>query len=415
MNARDRGIIRRLAGEWMEEATRPIQRERVRLWTANNDLAPERPMVWITEIPWAEFEGKVDALKVESTDEHARWLEGFMRKRLFTARCLKTDEVLEPLWRVGVAISGWGYGVATSENQIEQGASPIQSHHYKPVIADFADIEKLKMPTIRFDREETLKWWHHYDTLFGDILPVAVTGVQMAGGFTAWDNLVRWTGVTEALMDIYDRPEFIHALMRRITDVALSQMDQLEAMNLLAVGNSGCRIGSGAAGYTSQLPRADREEDEIRLLDQWGFATAQIFSDVSPEMHQTFALDYENEILGKCGLNYYGCCEPLHNKMDILRTVPRLRKISVSAWCDIAQCAHRASQKYVFSHKPNPAMLAEDAFNAPRAEEDMRRRLRESGDMPCEFIMKDISTVRGDVQRVIDWCAIAYRVCTEGK
>ena len=46
-------------------------------------------------------------------------------------------------------------------------------------------------------------------------------------------------------------------------------------------------------------------------------------------------------------------------------------------------------------------------------EQDMRERIEKSGDMPCEFIMKDISTVRGDVDRVIEWCDIASRVAKE--
>jgi hypothetical protein len=44
-------------------------------------------------------------------------------------------------------------------------------------------------------------------------------------------------------------------------------------------------------------------------------------------------------VFSGCGLNYYGCCEPLHNKMDILAKVPRLRKISISPWCDVARAA----------------------------------------------------------------------------
>jgi len=99
--------------------------------------------------------------------------------------------------------------------------------------------------------------------------------------------------------------------------------------------------------------------------------------------------------------------------MELMKTIPNLRKMSISAWCDVAKAAERAGRKYVFSHKPNPAMLAEDVFNAKRAEQDIRDRLKQSGDMPCEFIMKDISTVRGDAQRVIDWCRVAYDVCAE--
>jgi len=62
---------------------------------------------------------------------------------------------------------------------------------------------------------------------------------------------------------------------------------------------------------------------------------AQIFGEVSPAMHEEFALKYETEVMARCGLNYYGCCEPLHNKMHILAKAPRLRKVSISPWCDV--------------------------------------------------------------------------------
>lgn len=77
-------------------------------------------------------------------------------------------------------------------------------------------------------------------------------------------------------------------------------------------------MGSGAASYTDELPQPDFDPAHVRTIDPWGGATPQIFSDVSADMHDEFALRYEIEIMSRCGLNYYGCCEPLHNKMHIL-------------------------------------------------------------------------------------------------
>jgi hypothetical protein len=253
-----------------------------------------------------------------------------------------------------------------------------------------------------------------YQDLFGDILDVQICnwhGKQHF--FPAWDMVVSWTGVTEALMDLAMRPDYIHALMRRLTNWKLELMRQLEELNLLDYPHPLARVGSGGAGYTDELPQPDFDPDHIRLIDQWGGATPQIFSEVSPDMHEEFALKYENEVMEKCGLNYYGCCEPLHNKMHLMAKVPRLRKISISPWCDTAKAAENAAEKYVFSHKPNPAIMAEDKFNVERAEAELRKRLDESGDMPCEIILKDISTIRGDIDRVIAWCEMAYRVVTE--
>ncbi|MFO7821766.1 MAG: hypothetical protein R6V56_06935 [Lentisphaeria bacterium] len=408
----DREIIRGLAGELAEIGQLPKQQEKVRCWKALNGLKPERPMVWITELPWREVEDKVDALKPRSADESMRNLERRLRRKLFTAKELDVDEVLLPEFHVSMAIEGAGYGVEIKEEQIAQGESNIQSHHFEPAIKDMGDIEKIKMPNVRHNEEKSRHRLTFYEDLFGDILDVKLVGCRQHF-FNAWDNLVRWTGVTEALMDLVMRPDYIHALMRRLTDSFLMRMTQLEEQGLLAKPYPLDRVGSGGAGFTHELPREDYNPDHLRTIDQWGGATPQIFSEVSPEMHEEFALQYENEVMSRCGLNYYGCCEPLHNKMELMAKVPRLRKISISPWCDVAKTAENASEKYVFSHKPTPAIMAEETYNPERAEKDIRERLQKSGDMPCEFILKDISTIGGDIQRVIDWCRMATRVVKE--
>ena len=57
---------------------------------------------------------------------------------------------------------------------------------------------------------------------------------------------------------------------------------------------------------------------------------AQIFASVSPGMHWEFELEYAVEWYRRFGLNYYGCCEPLHDRLDYISRIPNLRKISMS-------------------------------------------------------------------------------------
>ena len=409
---KDWDILRRLAAELAEIGNRPEQKEKILLWTGLNDLKPERPMVWITEIPWGEIENDIEELTPQCSDEELIDIERHFRTKLFTAKYLECDEVFLPEFYVNKAIKGSDYGVEIEEKRIQQGQSNIQSHDYEPVIKDFEDIEKIKMPDIHHDQAETERRVAFYNDLFGDILDVKTTGPRQHF-FNGWDRVVRWTGVSEVLLDMAMRPDYIHALMRRLTDSFLSRMTQLEEQGLLDTEVPINRVGSGAAGFTNELPASGYDPDHVRTIDQWGGATPQIFSEVSAEMHEDFAINYENEVMERCGLNYYGCCEPLHNKMHLMAKVPRLRKISISPWCDVAKAVENAAETYVFSHKPTPAVMAEDKFNIERAEKDIRERLDKSGNMPCEFIIKDISTIRGDPQRIIDWCRMASGVVKE--
>ncbi|MBL7220938.1 MAG: hypothetical protein ISS69_12540, partial [Phycisphaerae bacterium] len=122
------------------------------------------------------------------------------------------------------------------------------------------------------------------------------------------------------------------------------------------------------------------------------------------------ALRHEMRYLERWGLTYYGCCEPLDIKMDILRKIPNLRKISMSPWVDPERSASRVGGDYVYSYKPNPAVLAEDRWRPEQAREDLVRYLDATRSCHVEIIMKDISTVRRQPQRLWEWEKIAMEV-----
>ncbi len=126
-------------------------------------------------------------------------------------------------------------------------------------------------------------------------------------------------------------------------------------------------------------------------------------------MHWSFSLKHEMRWLERFGLTYYGCCEPLSGKFDILERIPNLRKVSMSPWADISKAAERAKGKYVLSCKPNPAIFAGDHFDPQRAEREILDILQKAKGCSVEIIMKDISTVRYQPQRLWEWAQIARK------
>jgi hypothetical protein len=173
------------------------------------------------------------------------------------------------------------------------------------------------------------------------------------------------------------------------------------------------RIGSGGLGYSNDLPQPDYSPARVRARDLWGCATAQIFGAVSPRMHDEFALEYELRWLQRFGLTYYGCCDPLDTKIDMLKRVTNLRKISMSPWIDIDRAVKNVGDRYVFSLKPNPAVLAEDEWNPQKARDDLRQALEKTRGCIVEVILKDISTVRYHPQRLWEWAQMAAEVTAE--
>jgi hypothetical protein len=142
----------------------------------------------------------------------------------------------------------------------------------------------------------------------------------------------------------------------------------------------------------------------------WGQATTQIFTSVSPDMHYEFALQYETRVLNNFGLNCYGCCEPLHLKMDYVRRIPRLRRVSMSPWVDLDIAAANIGDKYIFSNKPNPAIIVQDPFDETVIRRDITERCEKARGCVLEIIMKDVHTAKNDITRLTRWTRIAREV-----
>ena len=166
---------------------------------------------------------------------------------------------------------------------------------------------------------------------------------------------------------------------------------------------------SGALGYTSTLPADDFDLDRVTPKDHWGGVAAQIMYMVSPELQDELGLRYERQWLQDFGLTYYGCCEPLHDRVHILRSIPNLRKISMSPWAHVDEMVQTVGRDLVLSYKPNPEILARDAWEPERARATIAACLDTARDCNVEVIMKDISTVRYEPQRLWQWADVAMQ------
>jgi hypothetical protein len=129
-------------------------------------------------------------------------------------------------------------------------------------------------------------------------------------------------------------------------------------------------------------------------------------------MYEEFEVDYAIRWYSRFGLGYYGCCEPLHDRVDIIRRIPNVRKISMSAWADVDRGAEAIGRDFVFSRKPSPALVALETWEPEAIEKDLRRTLDACArhGCPVEITLKDISTVRNQPQRVWEWAEIASRL-----
>ena len=400
----DRAVLRELAQRYAEIASLPVHEEKRRLWRKLNGLKPERPMVMIDQVCWNEMDID-DKLTLRCGDKDCREYEQNLRRILYQWEYFPVDMVAEPFIRVGKAVRNSGFGMSTEEHTLAYYESnDVVSHKYTNQFESMEDVEKVKMPVVTHDAAETKRRMELADWLFGGIVELREEGYDPY--LSVWDPITTWMGVENALYAIIDRPEMIHALVKRISDGYMFMLDQMEDLGVLCHHQS---LIHCTGAYTDELPAPGFDPSKPRTKDIWMFGLAQMFATVSPAMFDELEIAYSMPIFERFGLVYYGCCDPLHGKMNEVRKIPHLRKISVSPWADQSIMAREIGSDYVFSRKPNPSYVAMGTFDTELIKREFDETLgycKDNG-TPVEFILKDISTVRSRPERLKQWADIA--------
>jgi len=393
INSKERNVLRDLAKRYWDIAQDPVNTERRNRARDINDLKPSRPVVWLGEIPWHEMDidGK---LKLTCESEMTRNMEWYMRTVLFSWEYLQTDMVVERFFPISKAYKNSGMGIKIQEHKIAtDDKNYIVSHHYIDQLDTMEKVLALKEPVITAltDLDEQRKALA--EDIFGDIMPIKLQGHYVY--HAPWDQIPRMRGVTPIMYDLMDNPELIHATIKIWTDYQFSAMKQMEAQNLLSneTGSLHC-----TPQYTSDLPQGSS------LKNIWFRCMAQMFSDVSPATWKEFELDYLMPLAKECGLVYYGCCEALERKIDLLRAIPNLRKVGVSPQANPESCAEQLKGDYTYAYKPNPAHVA-TTLDKDTVRKEITRVINTCTANNCayEFVLKDISTVGYKPQNLIDW------------
>ena len=401
-NSRDIEILRELAKKYMEIATCDKNAERAQRGRLTGGLKPVRPLVWIDEIPWPEMD--IDGQLTLSCEGKAeRAMERFFRRTLFRWRYFQADMVVESFYAIQKSYDYSGFGISIKENTQTSGVSEIVSHRYEDQLETFEKIDQLHTPVItaRPDVDNARLAWA--EEILSGIMPARLRGTCFY--FGPWDIISQLRGVEPILTDMVDRPELLHKTMDKFMEIGFSQCEQMEAQNLLDwdIADLHC-----TPHWADGIPTSDYSGGAVRMKDVWYRGMAQMFSSVSPGMFEEFELSHTLPLMEKFGAVYYGCCEPLDNKIHILKKIPNLRKIGVSPWANPRRAAEQIGQSYVFSHKPNPAHVA-GSFNPDVVRAEIANVIEVCLEYKCpyEFTLKDISTVSGKPGNLIEWCRVA--------
>jgi hypothetical protein len=121
-------------------------------------------------------------------------------------------------------------------------------------------------------------------------------------------------------------------------------------------------------------------------------------------MYAEFVLPYLARLSARFGLVYYGCCEPVDDRFDlIMEEIPNLRSVSVSGWADFQKIGEMLGKRYVYSRKPTPSFMSGAQPDWELMEEDMKKTYAATKDCNVEILVRDLYTIEGDRPRLRKW------------
>jgi hypothetical protein len=397
--------LRDLARRVAEVAAEPEVERRRQDWHRHNALQPGKPLLlcW-PEGGWEEIGEQPGWELVCQQSPYRGWEQGLLT-RLYNWEHFADDQVTDANFGISpvATTTGWGMEPEFCRPELPRGALRWEGQLKQP-----EDLDRLRQPETIVDWEATRRLEEQAREVFEGILEV-----QLRAGhwwsLSLIGELAMLRGLEQMLYDMALEPQFVHEVMSRLQAGRLRWLDSLEAQGLLALNNRNHGVGSGGLGFTEELPAPGFDPAQVRCRDMWGFAEAQEVSSISPQMFREFVVNYQLPILQRFGLNCYGCCEPLHDRFEHVLAVPRLRRISISPWCDLEISARTLQGKCVFSWKPNPARLAAISFDEELVRRETRRCLEITRAHGCvvEIILKDTHTCNHEPRRFDRWSEIA--------
>lgn len=400
LNQTDKIVLQELAKEYSELASLPIQQKKRELWQALNRGKMQRPMVNLDQLPWHELD--VDGSLINKiTDPYWSGVETSLRQTIYKANHMPADSIVEPYILLPRCINNSGFGVSVEEEvSVGDSKNGVVGHKYFNQFESMEDVEKISTPTITLDSEKETLIKQQAELLFQGIAPIKMLGETLHLGI--WDKITLLMGVENCYFALLDEPELIHAIMERFTNVYISMIEQMNKLKLFDTYSNLCHC---SYTYSDDLPNKDNATSK----DSWAFGLAQLFSSVSPEITAEFEVPYMQRLFPYFGAIYYGCCDRLDDRMDIITKMPNIRKISCSPWSLREEFAQRIPKNIIMSNKPNPALIAGDIVDYDDVRADLRRTIKAARDnsVGLELILKDISTVKYQPQRVWEWSRIA--------
>ncbi len=399
-------MLRDLAKRYLDVCADPNQQRLRQAWRRHNSLKPERPLIYVRAYAWEEYPNAQPA----AADPFWHGYEGFFRRQLFRAS-LRDDSIFEPWLTVPAVLVTPPHGPWGLPCRWITGNDPRGAKAMNPPLREPEDIARLANPHHQIDQAASRERRDRVREALGDVIDVALDRAPL---YRVWNGdistqLGHLRGIEQVMIDMMDRPDWLHELLAHMRDGILRTHDEAEAAGdwrLLDHENQ-------AMPYAEELADPTPHDTPVKRRDLWHYCASQELTLVGPAQFDEFMLQYQLPIMARFGLVAYGCCEDLTRKIDVLRQIPRLRRIAVSPMANVARCAEQIGRDYVVSYRPSPTDMVGYGWDEDRIRRILRQDLRACRDCHVDITLKDVMTVENDHARLGKWVTITRQVIDE--
>ena len=403
----ERAVVRDLAKQVAEIARMEKQEKRRDLWRKHNSLVKTRPPILVGA--WASWQEVYPDSQLKCRDPLLRMVEVRLRQ-LIAQDQLNDDCIIEPWFTLQASYGGpltgnlrWGPQIKTTPR-----GAPGGTWQYDPPIRKEEDLALLLKPHHVVNEEATAQNVARVRDAIGDLLEVDVDRATFYRSFLgdlSYDSTML-RGLEQLMVDMMERPEWLHRLMGFLRDGVLTCHEECEAAGDWRLTSG----GNQAMCYSLELPDPKPNSASVKRSRLWCFAAAQEYAWVGPRMHEEFLLRYQVPIMRNFGLVAYGCCEDLTKKLDMLKQVPRMRRIAITPQADVRASAENLKRDYVLSWRPNPSLMICNGFNPSLVRSILTDGLEAAQGCNIEIFLKDVQTIGHRFEDLKEWTRIAMGI-----
>lgn len=409
---KDAEILKPLVDKLSELSSRPCEEAKKELWSRHNALLPDEKIpVCVTweGIPFQQWDTVFGRDHMRCSGRTAREIEMYLKRCTWVAENVPDDHVVWPAMYVSAVQANphdWGVKL-----EWESSGEDLGARHIIAPFEDEINLSAIRKARTEIDAAATESKTAEAQEITGGAL--AIHPRYPSAGHQPFETAVLMRGMEKIFFDVYDRPELIHGMMEIITEAMVEDHLRREKKGWLncAADASGryqmIPVFRHVAGYTAE----GFGERAPEISDEWAYLSAQSAMGLGPAQYDEFVHRYNSriaELFSKKTVYYHGC-ECLDQKLDVISTLPNLRRHHVSPWSSVAKAAEKYRGSVNLEVHVHPGKVLMGATREEMREE-IKGLIEQAGGHRMNLNLSDIHSLDGRPETLRIWAETAQEL-----